>query len=180
MKNNLKAIRKASGMSQNDLARETGMTQVNISKYENGAYDLNNAKASTVLDIAHALDCTVEDLLGRSGIETIARKLVGKTDEEMELQIADGILERSALWLHDVDGFFNDAINAADDPDVEEEIMEIESDVLLLLSNDKRICCCESGTYVIGGEYKTFEESAYIDDKFESLESALKAAWLCV
>lgn len=176
MKNNLKAIRKASGMSQNDLARETGMTQVNISKYENGAYDLNNAKASTVLDIAHALDCTVEDLLGRSGIETIARKLVGKTDEEMELQIADGILERSALWLHDVDGFFNDAINAADDPDVEEEIMEIESDVLLLLSNDKRICCCESGTYVIGGEYKTFEESAYIDDKFESLESALKAA----
>lgn len=176
MKNNLKAIRKASGMSQNDLARETGMTQVNISKYENGAYDLNNAKASTVLDIAHALDCTVEDLLGRSGIETIARKLVGKTDEEMELQIADGILERSALWLHDVDGFFNDAINAADDPDVEEEIMEIESDVLLILSNDKRICCCESGTYVIGGEYKTFEESAYIDDKFESLESALKAA----
>lgn len=176
MKNNLKAIRKASGMSQNDLARETGMTQVNISKYENGAYDLNNAKASTVLDIAHALDCTVEDLLGRSGIETIARKLVGKTDEEMELQIADGILERSALWLHDVDGFFNDAINAADDPDVEEEIMEIESDVLLLLSNDKRICCCESGTYVIGGEYKTFEEPAYIDDKFESLESALKAA----
>ena len=176
MKNNLKAIRKASGMSQNDLARETGMTQVNISKYENGAYDLNNAKASTVLDIAHALDCTVEDLLGRSGIETIARKLVGKTDEEMELQIADGILERSALWLHDVDGFFNDAINAADDPDVEEEIMEIESDVLLLLSNDKRICCCESGTYVIGGEYKTFEEPAYIDDKFETLESALKAA----
>ena len=175
MKNNLKAIRKASGMSQNDLARETGMTQVNISKYENSAYDLNNAKASTVLDIAHALDCTVEDLLGRSGIETIARKLVGKTDEEMELQIADGILERSALWLHDVDGFFNDAINAADDPDVEEEIMEIESDVLLLLSNDKRICCCESGTYVIGGEYKTFEEPAYIDDKFESLEVALKA-----
>ena len=176
MKNNLKAIRKASGMSQNDLARETGMTQVNISKYENGAYDLNNAKASTVLDIAHALDCTVEDLLGRSGIETIARKLVGETDEEMELQIADGILERSALWLHDVDSFFNDAINDADDPDVEEEIMEIESDVLLLLSNDKRICCCESGTYVIGGEYKTFEEPAYIDDKFETLESALKAA----
>ena len=176
MKNNLKAIRKASGMSQNDLARETGMTQVNISKYENGAYDLNNAKASTVLDIAHALDCTVEDLLGRSGIETIARKLVGSTDEEMESMIADSILKRSALWLHDIDSFFNDAINAADDPDVEEEIMEIESDVLLLLSNDKRICCCESGTYVIGGEYKTFEEPAYIDDKFESLESALKAA----
>ena len=75
MKNNLKAIRKASGMSQNDLARETGMTQVNISKYENGAYDLNNAKASTVLDIAHALDCTVEDLLGRSGIRREAEAL---------------------------------------------------------------------------------------------------------
>ena len=175
MKNNLKSIRKASGMSQNDLAREANMTQVNISKYENGAYDLNNAKASTVLDIAHALDCTVEDLLGRSGIEMIARKLVGKTDEEMKTQIAENILEYGALWLHDVDSFFSDALDSADDPDVEEKIMEIESSVLRLLSNDKRIYCYKNGTYVINGEYKAFEEPLYSDDKFESIESALKA-----
>nr|AHF24061.1 toxin-antitoxin system, antitoxin component, Xre family [uncultured bacterium Contig643] len=59
----LKEKREAAGMSQADLARETGISVRVIQNYEQGIRPLNGARAITVLKIARALGCTVEDLI---------------------------------------------------------------------------------------------------------------------
>lgn len=60
---NLKQIRKASGLSQGQLAEESGINVRMIQHYEQGSKDINKASAITVHKLAKALDATVEDLL---------------------------------------------------------------------------------------------------------------------
>lgn len=59
----LKERREAVGMSQAELAKETGISVRVIQNYEQGIRPLNGARAITVLKIARALGCTVEDLI---------------------------------------------------------------------------------------------------------------------
>lgn len=62
--NRLKAIRKAAGLTQDELARKAGITLCVLQKYENGTNRLLGARAENVLRIARALGVTVEELIG--------------------------------------------------------------------------------------------------------------------
>ena len=60
--NNLKALRKSAGMTQQELAEKTGLTFQKISTYEN-TDDLKNITLWNALRIAEALNCTIEDIV---------------------------------------------------------------------------------------------------------------------
>ena len=62
MVNNLRAIRKKVGMTQQELAEKTGLTFQKISTYEN-TDDLKNITLWNALRIAEALNCTIEDIV---------------------------------------------------------------------------------------------------------------------
>ena len=58
---NIKAIRRALGLNQEDLAEKLGLTQANISRIEASA---KGPSADTLLAIAEALGCDVRELMG--------------------------------------------------------------------------------------------------------------------
>ena len=60
---NLQEKRKASGLSQRQLAARVGMSFRTLQYYEQGALDFNKAAAETVYRLAVVLGCSVEDLL---------------------------------------------------------------------------------------------------------------------
>lgn len=60
---NLQRIRKASGMTQNELAEASGTSLRMIQLYEQRKQDINKAQAITLTRMAHVLGCAVEDLL---------------------------------------------------------------------------------------------------------------------
>ena len=60
--NNLRALRKRAGMTQQDLAEKTGLTYQKISTYEN-TDDLRNITLWNALRISEALGVTVEDIV---------------------------------------------------------------------------------------------------------------------
>ncbi len=59
----LKTIRESRGLSQAELARESGINLRNIQMYEQRVNDINRAQARTVYMLARAIGCHVEDLL---------------------------------------------------------------------------------------------------------------------
>lgn len=58
---NLRAFRKAARMSASDLAKLAGVTITSIYRYEHG---MRVPPADIAARLAHALGCTVEDLIG--------------------------------------------------------------------------------------------------------------------
>jgi len=58
---NIKAMRRALGLNQEDLAEKLGLTQANISRIE---ASVKGPSAETLLAIAEALACDVRDLMG--------------------------------------------------------------------------------------------------------------------
>lgn len=62
MVNNLRALRKKAGMTQQELAEKTGLTFQKISTYEN-TDDLRNITLWNALRIAESLGVTVEDIV---------------------------------------------------------------------------------------------------------------------
>lgn len=58
-------IRRASGLSQQDLSTKSGVKLTTLQKLESGANDLMGAKVGTVLALARALGTTVEDLVNQ-------------------------------------------------------------------------------------------------------------------
>ena len=61
--NNLKDTRIAKGLTQIQLAEESGVNLRMIQHYEQGVKDINKAEAMTVYKLAEALDCNVWELL---------------------------------------------------------------------------------------------------------------------
>lgn len=59
----LQEIRKASGMSQSQLAKAADVNVRIIQDYEQGRRGINKAEAFTVYKLSIALNCTMEDLL---------------------------------------------------------------------------------------------------------------------
>lgn len=59
----LASLRRASGLTQQQLANRAGMPLYTLRNLEQGQRSLSGAAAATVLAIAQALDTTVEDLL---------------------------------------------------------------------------------------------------------------------
>ena len=59
----LKAYRKAAGMTQLELAAASGVNLRTLQDYEQGKKPISQAAAITVYKIAKALNVTVEDLI---------------------------------------------------------------------------------------------------------------------
>ena len=59
----LKKIRQHSGLSQSDLALQTGIPLKTIQQYEQGRKDINKAQAEYIIKLSRALCCRPEDLL---------------------------------------------------------------------------------------------------------------------
>ena len=60
---NLQRIRKAMGLSQAELARQSGVELRSIQMYEQRKNDINKAQAETLLKLSRVLGCSIEDLL---------------------------------------------------------------------------------------------------------------------
>ena len=60
---NIKRIREAAGLSQSMLSAEAGVSLRSIQMYEQRNKDINKAQALTIVKIARALGCDVEDLM---------------------------------------------------------------------------------------------------------------------
>ena len=58
--NRIRAIRVERNLSQKELAEKTGLSQVNVSRYEKGQRKL---EIQTAARIAEALGCTVDELI---------------------------------------------------------------------------------------------------------------------
>ena len=56
-------LRRAAGLSQQDLSEKSCVKIATIQKLESGANDLMGAKVGTVLALARALETTVEELV---------------------------------------------------------------------------------------------------------------------
>ncbi len=59
----LKTIRENRGISQNELAKLSGVKLRSIQMYEQKVNDIDKAKAGTVYKLSRVLGCTIEDLL---------------------------------------------------------------------------------------------------------------------
>ena len=62
---NLKILRRESGLSQNQLAAESGISVRTIQNYEQRVKDINKAQADNLMMIAYVLNCSMEDLMER-------------------------------------------------------------------------------------------------------------------
>ena len=58
----LKRLRRSAGLTQEDLARRSGVTLRMVRAYEQRTQDLSRAEYRTILRIAHALHCSPADL----------------------------------------------------------------------------------------------------------------------
>lgn len=56
-------LRRAAGLSQQELSEKSGVKLTTLQKLESGANDLMGAKVGTVLALVKALKTTVEDLV---------------------------------------------------------------------------------------------------------------------
>ena len=65
--NPLKCIRSAHGLSQAQLAKRSGIGLRSIQMYEQRNKDINRAEAGSLLKLARALGCEMEDLLEPQG-----------------------------------------------------------------------------------------------------------------
>lgn len=59
----LKKIRINKGISQSDLANQSGVSLRTIQEYEQGRKSLNKASGETLYKLSKALNCNIEDLL---------------------------------------------------------------------------------------------------------------------
>lgn len=60
---NLKRIREEKNVSQAKLSEATGISLRSIQAYEQNQRDINKVQGATLLTLANALDCKIEDLL---------------------------------------------------------------------------------------------------------------------
>lgn len=61
--NKLQTARQAAGLTQEQLADQTGISLSSIQKYERAAKDINSAKLLSLLKITVALKCQLKDIL---------------------------------------------------------------------------------------------------------------------
>lgn len=61
----LKAKREEKNLSRSQLAKASGVNIRTIEAYEQGLKNINSAKVSTVLALADALGCKIENIIKR-------------------------------------------------------------------------------------------------------------------
>lgn len=62
-KKGLKAARKAAGLTQKQLAAQSGVKLLAIQLYEQNQLDLRRASVSSAMSLAKTLNCAIEDLV---------------------------------------------------------------------------------------------------------------------
>lgn len=60
---NLKRIRENKNITQKELSERSGVNIQMVAKYEQGVKDINKAQGNTLLALATALECKIEELL---------------------------------------------------------------------------------------------------------------------
>jgi transcriptional regulator with XRE-family HTH domain len=60
---NLKRIRKLAGLTQNELAAQSGIPLRTIQQYEQRQKDINKAQAEYLILLSKALHCSAEELI---------------------------------------------------------------------------------------------------------------------
>lgn len=63
MNKKLKDVRLSKGLSQSQLAEEAELNVRTLQHYEQGTKNFDNAKIGTILKVAIALDCKIEDII---------------------------------------------------------------------------------------------------------------------
>ena len=92
----LASLRKTGGFTQKQLADAIGVSQSNLSDYENGGLRLH---AELILDVCHTLSISADELLGLASEptkETMAEKEFNKRIEQLKQLPAS---DRKALLL---------------------------------------------------------------------------------
>lgn len=87
----LAEIRKKKLLSQNDLVRLSGVSRSLVTKYETGERDINKASGETLLKLAAALTCNIEDIL--ENMEEIKMERLQKLYNEWRKVTEEGIEE---------------------------------------------------------------------------------------
>ena len=96
LQENLRTLRKARGLSQEDLARQLHITRQTLSKWENG---LSVPDAQLLLRLAEILDVPVSELLGgpvepaEADEDTVARQL-----ERLNALLAERNRRSRRIW----------------------------------------------------------------------------------
>ena len=96
LQENLRALRKARGLSQEDLAQRLHITRQTLSKWENG---LSVPDAQLLLRLAEILDVPVSELLG-GPVETEERDedAVARHLERLNLLLAERNRRSRRIW----------------------------------------------------------------------------------
>ena len=97
---NIKAIRKAKGLSQQELAAKLNIVRQTVSKWEQG---LSVPDADLLIALSQALETPVSTLLGETVMESEADRLqaISEKLEVINLQLAQRKTKRRAIirWL---------------------------------------------------------------------------------
>lgn len=98
MNNNIAIIRHATGMTQKELADKVGMSQGSLADYERGARNIENMTLKKAMNIARALKCPVEDLVGECKDEYkiadyIMTEAIDKPLKALEKAVAENDLD---------------------------------------------------------------------------------------
>ena len=59
----LRRMRVSRGLSQSELSEYSGVPIQTLRRYEQSADPINNAKLKTLVALAHALSCSIEDII---------------------------------------------------------------------------------------------------------------------
>ncbi len=97
---NIKALRKSKGLSQDELAVKLNVVRQTVSKWENG---LSVPDSDMLISISEALETPVSTLLGESAVESKADdlKAIAEKLEVVNLQLAQRKVTRIKIiyWL---------------------------------------------------------------------------------
>lgn len=88
--NQIRQCRKMKGLTQEELAKETGLSTMSIRRYESGQ---RIAPQKTLIKIAKALDIHLRDLSAASIWEEYDREHPNAAREFQELELFEGFLE---------------------------------------------------------------------------------------
>lgn len=66
----LKDARLKAGLSQSQLSEQSGVNLTMIQKYEQGAKNIDNARLNTLINLASALNCGIQDILNNQELAT--------------------------------------------------------------------------------------------------------------
>lgn len=81
MKNHVRELRKARGLTQIKLAKACGMHSRVLQKLESGEYDISGVRLRTLLALSDALNVSIEDLYTRDLVSEL-----GAEEDECEDQ----------------------------------------------------------------------------------------------